>query len=104
MKMFKATLEVSFPYESVDAPLALGAQIEAALTGGKTQIADTIVSGHAQADSITIALDTGIVNVRPKKAVETPPVEPLHDPNQTDLEDAVNAAGAADEGGEQLAG
>ena len=95
MKMFKATLEVSFPYDEVASPLALGAQVEAALAGGKAQIVDNIVAGHESGAVIAVTLDTGIVNVRPKKpAAEAPPVEPLHDPNQTDLEDAVNAAKA----------
>lgn len=92
MKMFKATLTVEFPYEEINTPLALAAQIETALASGKTMITDEIVAKHDSAAKIAIALDTGIVNVRPKKVVEAPAGEPLHDPNQTGMEDAVNAA------------
>ncbi|WPZ36737.1 hypothetical protein T8K17_11385 [Thalassobaculum sp. OXR-137] len=96
MKMFKATLTTEFPYDGISSPLALAAQIEAALASGKKMIEDEIVALHPDAAKIVTTLDTGIVNVRPKKAETQPPVEPLHDPSQTDLKDAVNAAAAGE--------
>lgn len=82
MKEFRGSIAISYPYDGVEEPLKIAAAVEAAFKKGVEELKKI-------APGAKITLSTGIVTARAKKPAG---VEPA-DPNQTELSDAVAAAG-----------
>jgi hypothetical protein len=95
-KMFRASLTAEFPYDSTESPMELAAKVEAAMKRGAE-----VVKGIDEG-AVAVTLNTAFVNVREKKApapvqapagVEIVTAETKADDGQTELTEAVAAAG-----------